>query len=273
MADITIIRNGARISLASFPKLGSGSENIAVAVSTSGAYDTYTTELYYGWYQGSSMQKALAKYQNGLYYIPSNALFNAGNVYLTLRLVSGDSKVSTNTIPITIEKSAVNNEYSILPASETWQNAVDNYINNSINLLNERIDNLEVDGRNIENEITTVNTKVGNHLTTATKLLDFHANAGVQKVFTGEDYKMIYLVITMVSSASGDTYADNSRIGTTVMIPNYFRDISVPFNFNFENSSGTQIRTNGKITTGTITIDGVTNTVSGYMHFEVYGIN
>jgi hypothetical protein len=73
MADITIIRNGARISLANFPKLGSGSENISVAVSASGAYDTYTTELYYGWYQGSSMQKMLASYQNGLYYIPSNA--------------------------------------------------------------------------------------------------------------------------------------------------------------------------------------------------------
>ena len=159
MADITIIRNGARISLANFPKLGSGSENIAVAVSASGAYDTYTTELYYGWYQGSSMQKMLAQYQNGLYYIPSNALFNAGNVYLTLRLVSGDNKVSTNTIPITIEKSAVNNEYSILPATETWQKAVDNYLNNSINLLSERFDNLNT---KVENEIPPLRNRLDN---------------------------------------------------------------------------------------------------------------
>lgn len=159
MADITIIRNGARISLASFPKLGSGSENIAVAVSASGAYDTYTTELYYGWYQGSSMQKMLAQYQNGLYYIPSNALFNAGNVYLTLRLVSGGNKVSTNTIPITIEKSAVNNEYSILPATETWQNAVDNYINNSNSFLNKRLDNIVAQSGNDNTEI--VDSRVG----------------------------------------------------------------------------------------------------------------
>lgn len=159
MADITIIRNGARISLANFPKLGSGSENIAVAVSASGAYDTYTTELYYGWYQGSSMQKMLAQYQNGLYYIPANALFNAGNVYLTLRLVSGGNKVSTNTIPITIERSAVNNEYSILPATETWQSAVDYYINNSNSYLNKRIDNLVANTGNSNSEI--VDARVG----------------------------------------------------------------------------------------------------------------
>lgn len=162
MADITIVRNSARISLANFPKLGSGSENISVAVSASGAYDTYTTELYYGWYQGSSMQKMLAQYQNGLYYIPSNALFNAGNVYLTLRLVSGGNKVSTNTIPITIEKSAVNNEYSILPATETWQNAVDYYINNANSLLNSRIDNLII-SKGSDSSAEVIDARVGSY--------------------------------------------------------------------------------------------------------------
>lgn len=261
MADITIIRNGARISLASFPKLGSGSENIAVAVSTSGAYDTYTTELYYGWYQGSSMQKALAKYQNGLYYIPSNALFNAGNVYLTLRLVSGDSKVSTNTIPITIEKSAVNNEYSILPASETWQNAVDNYINNSINLLNERIDNLEVDGRNIENEITAVNTKMENKLSNCDLILETSFSAsGIINIPTSKTYSFYIIII------EGD--GDN---GITITIPKYVMDnYNTPFYFNVQSlsASGYTAKANGQIYNNKINVASVS--LTGWTQVSVY---
>lgn len=260
MADITIIRNGARISLASFPKLGSGSENIAVAVSTSGAYDTYTTELYYGWYQGSSMQKALAKYQNGLYYIPSNALFNAGNVYLTLRLVSGDSKVSTNTIPITIEKSAVNNEYSILPASETWQNAVDNYINNSINLLNERIDNLEVDGRNIENEITAVNTKMENKLSNCDLILDTSFSAsGTINIPTSKTYSFYTIIL------KGD---DNN--GITFTIPKYVMDnYYSPFYLDVLDliSTGYSAKVNGLVYNNNIEVRSVS--LVGWTHIAV----
>jgi hypothetical protein len=169
-------------------------------VSASGAYDTYTTELYYGWYQGSSMQKMLAQYQNGLYYIPANALFNAGNVYLTLRLVSGGNKVSTNTIPITIEKSAVNNEYSILPATETWQSAVDYYINNSNSYLNKRIDNLVANTGNSNSEI--VDARVGYNNNTYSTL-----GEAIRKQFDSvdEEKQNKYLYILENKTISNDT--------------------------------------------------------------------
>lgn len=218
MADIKIIRNGARISLASFPKIGSGSENIMVAVNGSGEYSNYTAELYYGFYVGGVMQQMLAKYSSGVYTIPANALFNAGNFYLTVRLVNGNNKVSTNTIPVTIEKSAVNNEYSILPATETWQKAVDNYLNNSINLLNEKFDNLNT---KVENEIPPLNKRLDNLVANTGE-----SNTEIVDARLGDDgiaYSTLGTAIrSQVSELKGDlSYVDSSLFTKEIMEIDY----------------------------------------------------
>lgn len=161
---LTLNRKGLKITCDSDLIPAQGSANVPVYVESDSTYSDYIVEPHIGWISNGIIKKTIALYENNSFAIPENAFEEFGKLYISLKFIKGDIKYMTNQIVFDIEKAP--NATVILPAKETWNQAVLNYFNqwskDNLDPVKTELEQLSNEAKKQQNKVTEQQTALDN---------------------------------------------------------------------------------------------------------------